>query len=141
MAQGGDTMILTTRIACAGYLLLMAGLAIFGILTSKPQSGSYFIGFIIGQLLFTTIFSVAALATLGALGALGATSHTKLRRASTINKMYLLTAAAAIFAIFIVRATVPYATTFLPFFVLLGLIAMVSIIGLSKAQKQLTVAP
>lgn len=131
-------MILTTRIACAGYLLLMAGLAIFGILTSKPQSGSYFIGFIIGQLLFTTIFSVAALATLGALGA---TSHTKLRRASTINKMYLLTAAAAIFAIFIVRATVPYATTFLPFFVLLGLIAMVSIIGLSKAQKQLTVAP
>jgi hypothetical protein len=40
-----------------------------------------------------------------------------------------------------VRATVPYATTFLPFFVLLGLIAMVSIIGLSKAQKQLTVAP
>jgi hypothetical protein len=130
-------MILTARIACIGYLVLLVGIAILSIFTSKPPSSAYFIGFIVGLLLFMVIFSAAALATLRALGA---TSPTRLRRASIINKIYLLLTVVAILTIVVARAAAPHATIFIPACVLVGLIAAISIAGLSKAQKQLAVA-
>ena len=130
-------MILTARIACLGYLLLLVGITIFSVATAKPASSAYFFGFIIGLILSLFIFGAAALVTLRALST---ASPTRLQRASTVNKVYLFVTVAAILAIVAVRTTMPQFNLFIPVCVLVALISTVSIAGLSKAHKQQAVA-